>query len=228
MKVGLRARVCDPYLAAFAGAIMRARFLIGAGAAVFAGCLGAAVLTAQDKGDKREDGGGDESRARIGLALAHDQGITLNLRKRDRSLVGLGAYLVNAVGGCNDCHTAPPYTQDPEAFLGAPKQINVACYLAGGNAFGPFVSRDITPWEDEKPAGLTFTQFRHVLRTGEDPDNPGQVLHVMPWPVYGSMSDGDLRAIYEFLSAIPAIQANTCGVPSETAHHTAPARRTSH
>ena len=65
------------------------------------------------------------------------------------------------------------------AFLGAPKQINNDCYLAGGMAFGPFVSRDITPWEDGKPAGLMFRQFLHVIRTGEDPDHPGQVLF---WP----------------------------------------------
>jgi hypothetical protein len=32
----------------------------------------------------------------------------------------------------------------------------VACYLAGGTAFGPFVSRDLTPSENNKPAGLTF------------------------------------------------------------------------
>ena len=53
------------------------------------------------------------------------------------------------------------------------------------------------------------------MRTGKDPDNPGQVLQVMPWPVYQTMSDHDLRAVYEYLSAIPAIDANTCGVPSE-------------
>jgi hypothetical protein len=132
--------------------------------------------------------------------------------------VGLGSYLVNAVGGCNDCHTAPPYTQDPYAFLGAPKQVNVPCYLAGGSPFGPgpgVVSRDITPWENGKPAGLTFDQFRHVIRTGEDPDNPGELLQVMPWPVYQTMSDNDLQAIYEYLLSIPAINANVCGVPSE-------------
>lgn len=194
---------------------MKARFLVGVAAAVFAGSLGVAVVTAQqDKGEMS----GDESRIQTGFAFAHDQGITLDLQGKNRAKVGLGSYLVNAAGTCNDCHTAPAYTQNPEAFLGAPKQINVACYLAGGRAFGPIVSRDITPWEDGKPAGLTFSQFRHVMRTGEDPDNPGSVLHVMPWPAYGSMTDGDLAAIYEFLSSIPAIPANTCGVPSETAH----------
>jgi hypothetical protein len=162
----------------------------------------------------------DGSRIQAGFNYAREQHIPLDLRRKNRALVGLGSYLVNAVGGCNDCHTAPPFTKDPFAFLGAPKQINNDCYLAGGTPFGPPgpgtpVSRDITPWEDDKPAGLTRDQFIHVMRTGEDPDNPGQVLEVMPWPVYQAMTDRDLRAIYEYLSAIPSIPANTCGVPSE-------------
>jgi hypothetical protein len=184
---------------------------------VFAGCLGAAVLAAsQDRDGRQQGSGGEASRIQVGFGYAQQQGIKLDLKGRNPALVGLGSYLVNAVGGCNDCHTAPPYTSDPYAFLGAPKQINVACYLAGGQQFGPFVSRDITPWEDNKPAGLTFSQFRHVMRTGEDPDHPGQVLQVMPWPVYQSMTDRDLRAVYEYLSAIPAIPPNTCGAPSES------------
>ncbi|HKC40278.1 MAG TPA: hypothetical protein VKC15_12100, partial [Gemmatimonadales bacterium] len=84
--------------------------------------------------DKRDNDG--DSRTRVGLAYARDQGIHLNLKGRNREVVGLGSYLVNAVGGCHDCHTAPPFIQDPYAVLGAPKQINVPCYLAGGTAFG--------------------------------------------------------------------------------------------
>ncbi len=192
---------------------MKVHVVVGAAVAVFVASLG---LTAV----KADTGNESESRIQVGLQYAQQQGITLDLAGKNRASVALGSYLVNAVGGCNDCHTAPSYTQNPEAFLGAPKQINIPCYLAGGTPFGPPgpgtpVSRDITPWEDGKPAGLTFDQFVHVIRTGEDPDNPGQVLHVMPWPVYQSMTDHDLRAIYDYLSSIPAIPANTCGVPSE-------------
>jgi hypothetical protein len=175
----------------------------------FIGSLGITVLRAGGDDDE------SEARVQIGFAYAHKQGITLDLKGRNRGLVGLGSYLVNAVGGCNDCHTAPPYTKDPYAALGAPKQINNACYLAGGQTFGPFVSRDITPFENGMPAGLTFNKFKHVIRTGEDPDHPGQVLQVMPWPVYQTMTDDDLRAIYEYLDSIPAIAQNTCGAPSE-------------
>jgi len=207
---------------------MKPTAMIGVLASALVVSVGMAILVADHDHDrpgqiKRFDRDDDDARVKRGLAFAREQGITLNFGRRDRELVGLGSYLVNAVGGCNDCHTAPPYTQDPFAALGAPKQINVACYLAGGTPFGPPpfglppaspVSRDITPWEDGKPAGLTFNEFRHVIRTGEDPDNPGHVLRVMPWPVYQEMSDHDLRAIYEFLSAIPAIDPGTCGVPS--------------
>jgi hypothetical protein len=36
------------------------------------------------------------------------------VRRKDFVFVGLGSYLVNAAGGCNDCHTNPPYA--PEAI----------------------------------------------------------------------------------------------------------------
>lgn len=219
---------------------MKVKTVIAVVASMFVVSFGMAILGADhdrpgqikqsgdndnDHGNGNGNGKGDEDDQRIavGFGIARDQGITLNLQHKKKDLVGLGSYLVNAVGGCNDCHTAPSYSQDPFAGLGAPKQINIPCYLAGGTAFGPPpfglppaspVSRDITPWENGKPAGLTFDEFKHVIRTGEDPDNPGQVLRVMPWPVYQTMTDHDLRAIYEFLSAIPAINPGTCGVPS--------------
>ena len=38
------------------------------------------------------------------------------------------------------------------------------------------------------------------------------LLQVMPWPVYGKMSDRELHAIYEFLRAIPCVgDSDRCG-----------------
>ena len=138
------------------------------------------------------------------------EGLQLNLRGKNRALVGLGSYNVNAQGGCNDCHTNPPYAAGGDPFAGEPEQINIPCYLSGGTPFGPFTSRNLTPDSNGLPAGLTLDEFIHVLRTGEDttsPFNPpfdGGLLQVMPWPVYGKMTDRDLKAIYEYLSAIPS------------------------
>jgi len=131
--------------------------------------------------------------------------VPLHLRGRDRTLVGLGSYIVNAQGGCNDCHTNPSYAEGGDPHQGEPEHINTEGYLAGGQQFGPFTSANITPDEHGLPAGLTFPQFKRTLRTGHDPENPSRLLQVMPWPVYGKMTDRDLRAIYEYLRSIPSI-----------------------
>lgn len=133
--------------------------------------------------------------------------VPLKLRGRDRALVGLGSYIVNAQGGCNDCHTNPSYAAGGDPFMGEPEQINTASYLAGGVNFGPFTSRNITPNDEGLPAGLTWPEFKRVLRTGFDHDQEhpeiSPLLQVMPWPVYRHMTDRDLRAVYEYLRSIP-------------------------
>src|SRR5689334_16927776 len=128
--------------------------------------------------------------------------VQLDLRGKNRALVGLGSYIVNT-GGCNDCHTVPPYAPGHNPFLGQPPQINVATYLGGGDHFGPFISRNITPDANGLPAGLTRDQFITALRTGIDKD--GEILQVMPWPVFGLKTDRDLNAIYEYLTCIPSL-----------------------
>jgi hypothetical protein len=143
----------------------------------------------------------------------------LNLAKKNRALVGLGSYLVNAANGCNDCHTNPSYTNAGNPYLlgVTAKQVNAAGYLAGGQTFGPFTSRNLTPDKTGKPFGATFSEFKQIMRTGVDLDQwhlnlpapvNGKVLQVMPWPVYGQLNDHDLSAIYEYLSAIPCIEGD--------------------
>jgi hypothetical protein len=140
----------------------------------------------------------------IGFAIAP---VPLHITDQNRTLVGLGSYLVNAVGGCNDCHTNPPYAAGGNPFLGQPKKFNAAQYLSGGTSFGNgIVSRDLTPFRNGMPAGLTLAQFKHVLLTGEDPLRPGKLLQVMPWPIYQSMTAFDMTAIYTYLSVIPPLQ----------------------
>lgn len=139
--------------------------------------------------------------------------VPLDLRGKNPALVGLGSYLVNAAGGCNDCHTHPSYQPGGDPFLGQPEIINVEQYLTGGRQFGPFTSANITPDELGRPAGLTFEDFEHLIRTGEDPDEPGELLQVMPWPVYSHLSQRDLQAIYSYLSAIPSRPDNPAPGP---------------
>ncbi len=142
-----------------------------------------------------------------GYALAP---VELNLEGKNAELVGLGAYLVNA-SHCADCHTNSLFMPGGDPFKGQTPVVNTAGYLGGGRVFGPVTSRNLTPEpeNDNKPAGMDFEEFLFVMRTGEDTDQAhpqlSPLLQTMPWPELGRMTDHDLRAIYEYLSAIPPV-----------------------
>ena len=184
-----------------------------------------------------------ESRVQIGLRIAP---VPLNLQGKDRALVGLGSYLVNAVADCNGCHSAGPPTEFARGgnpYLNQPTKINPATYLGGGRDFGPYpgpgpfphiVSRNLTPDKTGMPeGGHTFEEFLQIIRTGVDMDHlhptctgapdgtclpppfDGALLQIMPWPIHQNMSKHDLRAIYEYLGAVPCI----AGPPAPSVLH---------
>ena len=166
-----------------------------------------AALTLLFAASVRADDDDNESQVRRGFQIV-PQGVHLNLAGKNRALVGLGSYIVNT-SGCNDCHTHPEYLPNSNPFLGQPEMINFSQYLAGGRKFGPFTSANLTPDALGKPAGLTLRDFITTLRTGHNPnDPPGQILQVMPWPVYGKKTDHDLKAVYEYLRAVPSLPDN--------------------
>jgi hypothetical protein len=186
-----------------------------------------------------------DSRVQLGWAAVP---VPLNMKGKNPAMVGLGSYLVNVAGDCNGCHSAGPpteYARGGNPYFGQPTMVNASTYLGGGRNFGalipgsyPIVSRNLTPDASGLPeGGNTFDQFVAIMRTGVDPDHRhpscaagtvssdcipapfnGNLLQIMPWPNFGNYSDQDLRAIYEYLSAVPCIQgadafepANRCG-----------------
>jgi hypothetical protein len=159
----------------------------------------------ESRGEGHAVAPGLESRIAIGYKITP---VRLNLRGSNRALVGLGSYLVNAAGACNDCHTHPAFMEGGDPFKGETEIINTAQFLAGGRPFGDIVSPNITPDEDGLPAGLTFEQFESMMQTGRDPDDPDRLLQVMPWNIYNKLATQDLRAIYEYLKAIPSLPDN--------------------
>lgn len=109
---------------------------------------------------------------------------------------------------------------------------------------GPdLISRNLTPDKNGRPeGGHTLEQFKDILRNGTDMDHihptcqsasdpnialgicippivNGDLLQVMPWPVFRNMTDHQIEAIYEYLSAIPCIDNTTstppAGAPNE-------------
>jgi len=143
------------------------------------------------------------------------------LKGKNRELVGLGSYIVNSTGDCNGCHSGPAgeYAAGGDPFQGQPAVVNKDAYLAGGTPlFGPFfIPRNLTPdVTGRAEGGASYEEFHRTMRTGIDPDQAhpqfGPFLQVMPWPTFHNMTDHDLRAIYEYLSAIPCIEGDP-GLP---------------
>lgn len=168
-----------------------------------------------------------DSRVQQGFRIAPTH---LDLEGKNRGLVGLGSYLVNASGGCNDCHSCPSFAKGIEhnPYFGGDGRINAEGYLAGGVPFqlGPnFVLRsaNLTPDADGKPAGLTWDEFLSAIRTGVDPHEAPRTLQVMPWPVFRNLTDHDLRAIYTYLSTIPSLESPPDGTCSFAGEGTLPA-----
>jgi hypothetical protein len=125
---------------------------------------------------------------------------------------------------------------------------------------GPvIISRNLTPDKSGRPeGGRTLEEFKDILRNGTDfdkihptcqsdtdpnialgicvpPPVDGSKLQVMPWPLFHNMTDHQIEAIYEYLSAIPCIDntfsppptgapnelRNDCGDPQLSRHDAA-------
>jgi len=173
--------------------------------ALMAAALATLALVPAARADDDRDR--DASQVRRGFQIV-PAGVFLNLHGKNRELVGLGSYIVNTTG-CNDCHTYPSYLKGGDPFLGQAEVINFPQYMTGGRQFGPFTSANLTPDGAGRPAGLTLREFIQTIRTGHNPHDPkGQILQVMPWPVFGKKTDGDLTAVYEYLRALPSLPDN--------------------
>ena len=96
------------------------------------------------------------------------------------------------------------------------------------------VSRNLTPDKTGLPeGGRPFSEFLQILKTGVDLDHlhptcsstvttnclpppfDGNLLQIMPWHTFTKMTDHDILAIYEYLSAIPCIE----GPPAPSVLH---------
>lgn len=141
---------------------------------------------------------------------------------------------------CHDTGPRAQFAPGGNPFFGQPKMINPKTYLGGGRDFGELpnppigsahiISRNLTPDKSGLPeGGNTYEQFLEIIRKGTDFDhlhptctgapNPGCVpppfhgdlLQVMPWPNFKDLTDHEIRAVYEYLKAVPCVQGNYPG-----------------
>lgn len=120
-----------------------------------------------------------------------------------------GAYLVNTINGCTDCHTP----LDPAN--GAPMMDK---YLAGGQPYeGPWgivYGGNITPDMETGIGAWTETEIKTTLLTGINKE--GRRLILMPWFVYSNLTNEDADAVAYYIknglkavkNEIPAASVN--------------------
>lgn len=158
----------------------------------------------------------DPGYVRRGLAIQPLMQPTMLLSQSPEVQVAFarGSYLVNAVAGCNDCHTNPDRTYAPGAnFL----KINTAGYYSGGRVFSiPPPLNALTKQTRSMATNLSgtargftgssnFSSFLAIIQTGTHADDPmpAPLAFPMPWQRYRNLTLDDLSAIYTYISMIP-------------------------
>jgi len=114
------------------------------------------------------------------------------------ALVERGAYLVNNIGGCNDCHTAM-----------TPQGPDLAHALQGGTLiFQPMIEMPwapIAPPLAGLPAGYTEEQFVAFMQTGVRPDGSRPLPPMPPF----RLNEADARAMAAYIATLPPADAST-------------------
>ena len=118
--------------------------------------------------------------------------------KADGATIARGAYLMNAVVGCGNCHT-------PKGPDGAPVKGRE---LSGGLVIDLPVFRAVAPnITQDKETGIgawTDQQIATAIREGKRPD--GSIIGPpMAIPFYRSMSDNDVNAMVAYLRTVKPI-----------------------
>ncbi len=136
-----------------------------------------------------------------------------------------GRYLVGIMG-CNDCHTPfkmGPHGPEPdmarflsghpagmvlqspkisgEGWVWAGAATNTAFFGPWGITYAPNLTSDATgigPWTEEN--------FLKAMKTGKHLGVGRPILPPMPWQAYSRATDEDLKAVFAFLKAVPAIK----------------------
>jgi mono/diheme cytochrome c family protein len=118
--------------------------------------------------------------------------------------VARGKYLVTIMS-CTDCHT-------PGYFLGKPDN---ARFLGGSEVGfkippGVFHGPNLTPDKETGLGNWTDDQIITAIRTGKRPDGR-ELVPVMPYPAFASLSDADVKAIVAFLRTLPPVKNKVPG-----------------
>ena len=115
------------------------------------------------------------------------------------TLVERGEYLVNAVMGCDGCHSTPntPPGPSPGRFGGGPQTWDTPWYTVKGTNITPDPETGIGKWSDD--------EIKRLMREGIRPDGR-PISTQMPFLSYKSMQERDLDAVVAYIKTVPPLR----------------------
>jgi hypothetical protein len=147
-------------------------FRIAGGAVIALGVIAlAGIINTEHRVQAQDNGNDEEQIVHIGYAIAP---VPLNLEGRNRDLVGLGSFIVNAQADCNGCHTAggaPNFNYANNGnpyFLKQPqerKQTPVLTWPVAHHSVR--LCPQVPPWEDFSPV-----PYHPLIRQTDIPSIP--------------------------------------------------------
>lgn len=141
---------------------------------------------------------------RIGVALAASWLCLLSFSPvalASDARVERGAYLMNAVAACGNCHT-PFGPQGPDMSKA------LAGRMLEDNAVWTVYASNITPDEETGIGGWSDAEIVRAIREGVRPD--GTVIGPpMPIGLYRGLSDADAEALVAYIRTLPAVKNET-------------------
>jgi mono/diheme cytochrome c family protein len=158
---------------------------------------GAAISHAAHRLVNAIPAGGLSMRIVLGIALA-----LLMSPASGEPLVERGAYLVNSVMVCHNCHTPR-----------GPQGLDLSRALAGGSqvfdepAF-KVTGSNITPDKDTGIGNWSDAELKRFLVSGNRP-NGTKVAPIMPTAFYTVLTARDLDALTAYLRSVPAVRHET-------------------
>jgi len=127
-----------------------------------------------------------------------------------QSPIERGAYLVNAVMTCHNCHTpmTPTGPDFSRALSGGPQVFDEPAFTVRGANITPDLETGIGKWSD--------ADLKRTLRKGVAP-NGVMLAPIMPTGFYEILTDRDLDAVAGYLRSVKAVKNEVPGPVYKTA-----------
>jgi mono/diheme cytochrome c family protein len=122
-----------------------------------------------------------------------------SLANDQAALLARGEYLVNAVMGCDGCHTPRPggVFNMTRRFSGGYQVWDEPAYTVRGSNITQDLETGIGSW--------SVADIKKLLTDGVRPSGV-PVAHQMPYPFYKILTTGDLDAVATYIKSLPAVR----------------------